>query len=293
MVSYKYFAYGLHIFSEVLLPELREDAALNPDVEIKCGKLDHFIHDFWATGDEAYHNYPNVCSFMVCHGKVITVDPVPGADDRLIRLYLLGRILGILLHQRGLLVLHGSAVSLDGAAVAFIGGCGSGKSTIAASLIRRKRPIIADDLVVISTDDGIPIVYPAFPQVKLCLDAAESLGYDTSVLPYVSPKGKKHIAALSFSGFFSDPLPLERIYLIEYGEFADMKLMDSRQGLIELVRNSYAVHSLNAGVNLSSHFSQCAKVAKDVPIFRLFRPFNLNCLDYLARMIEYGCPFFK
>ena len=202
MVSYKYFAYGLHIFSEVLLPELREDAALNPDVEIKCGKLDHFIHDFWATGDEAYHNYPNVCSFMVCHGKVITVDPVPGADDRLIRLYLLGRILGILLHQRGLLVLHGSAVSLDGAAVAFIGGCGSGKSTIAASLIRRKRPIIADDLVVISTDDGIPIVYPAFRRSNYALMRLNLSDMIQAYCPMSVQKGKsislRSLSAVSF-----------------------------------------------------------------------------------------------
>jgi len=47
------------------------------------------------------------------------VEPEPGAEEAILRLYLLGPVLGILLHQRGFLVLHASVVSMAGAAVVF------------------------------------------------------------------------------------------------------------------------------------------------------------------------------
>ena len=59
------------------------------------------------------------------------------------------------------------------------GTSGSGKSTLTAELISDGAVMLADDMIVTGYDDnGFPTIYPAFPQQKLCRDAAIKKGYD-------------------------------------------------------------------------------------------------------------------
>ena len=78
--------------------------------------------------------WPGVGACEVRDGREIAVDPAPGVDADLLSTYLLGPALGVLLHQRGGLVLHASAVTVGGGCVAFLADAGWGKSTLAATL---------------------------------------------------------------------------------------------------------------------------------------------------------------
>jgi hypothetical protein len=117
---YSYIACGLGISSDLLLPEMLEGKK-KADVKIKRGVLDPFLRSpieeerhFRATKSEVYRSYANIGSVLIIQGREIIVDLASGTDEQLLRPYLLGEILGILLHQRGLLILHGSAVALNG-----------------------------------------------------------------------------------------------------------------------------------------------------------------------------------
>lgn len=57
-------------------------------------------------------------------GKRIVVSPIPGADERKVRLFILGTCMAVIMMQRGILPLHGSAVVIDGWAYAFVGHSG-------------------------------------------------------------------------------------------------------------------------------------------------------------------------
>lgn len=285
-----YFAYGTGISSSLDLPELFAKKG-KADIEVKLGKIDEISYPlkgsskFWATDLEAFFSFPGIGSFLVHHGREIVIEPDPAADERLIRLYLLGRAFGALLHQRGLLVLHGSAVAIDGGTVAFLGSSGSGKSTVAASLNAKGYPIVSDDLVVIDASGTVPIVYPAFPQLKLWPDVAEHLGYNVDAMPYISPRETKR-AAIESSNFSIDPIPLRRIYLLDEGDSIRIRRLEQQEAMIELVRYSYAFRSLNFGANLSSHFLQCSRVAKEIPISRVARPLDLTFLHKFAQAVE-------
>lgn len=88
------------------------------------------------------------------HGKRIVVCPQPGADEKKVRLFILGTCMAVIMMQRGILPLHGSAVVIDGWAYAFVGHSGAGKSTLSAALASRGYPLLTDDVVALTWDAG-------------------------------------------------------------------------------------------------------------------------------------------
>ncbi|WFR62136.1 hypothetical protein P9222_28415 [Paenibacillus amylolyticus] len=87
-------------------------------------------------------------------GKRIVVSPIPGADEKKVRLFILGTCMAVIMMQRGILPLHGSAVVIDGWAYAFVGYSGAGKSTLSAALASRGYPLLTDDVVALTWDAG-------------------------------------------------------------------------------------------------------------------------------------------
>ena len=142
---YRYAAYGLGIHSELLLPELMaSEAEADVDVVVRLGTLapsvlvaDPSPYCLYETDEGAYIFWKEVGTLLIRGGSEIVVERAPNVEESRLRLLLLGAAMGVLLHQRGLLVLHASAVEVcDGAAI-FLGGRGWGKSTVAAALHAR------------------------------------------------------------------------------------------------------------------------------------------------------------
>ncbi|MGB3637574.1 MAG: serine kinase, partial [Rivularia sp. (in: cyanobacteria)] len=153
---YCYTAYGLGIHSELPLPELLLNHEANKDVLIKLQKLknsplktDSVEHCFQLTPEGMYIFWENIGTILIREGKEIIIDSVLEAEESRIRLFILGAAIGVILHQRGFLVLHASAVVMNGNAVAFVGDKGRGKSTMAAALNARGHNLIGDDVIAL------------------------------------------------------------------------------------------------------------------------------------------------
>ena len=109
-------------------------------------------------------------------GRVIEVELELGAEERDATGFVLGTAFGILLHQRGALVLHGAAVAKNGRAIAICGASGAGKSTLAAALCRAGCSFVTDDLCVIGVDEkSRPVVLPDGRRLKLWKEAIDKL----------------------------------------------------------------------------------------------------------------------
>lgn len=96
--------------------------------------------------------------------------------------------MGLLLHRRGLLCLHGAALHIHGRTIALLGESGAGKSTTSAALITRGAIPLSDDLVVLRPQDGGFVVEPGSAGFRLDEAATEQiLGADTALprLPWV------------------------------------------------------------------------------------------------------------
>ena len=286
---FSYSAYGLSIGSALPLPELTAGEAA-ADVHVSLGRVARPPSEvangyFHATAREARLFWEGVGTFLVRGGRKIVVDPAPAVEERVLRLFILGPALAMLLHQRGLLVLHASAVAIDGTAVAFLGGSGWGKSTTAAALHARGHGIVADDVTAVRLDTGRPTVSHGFPQLKLWPEAVvSSLGDDLEALPRLHPDLEKRARRVAH-WFPSASLPLRRIYVLADGESQGSEPLRPQEALVELVRHSY-VSRLLQEAEASTHFLQCASVVKTVPICSLRRPRFLPALSDLARLVE-------
>lgn len=180
---YDYSLFGLHIRSELRLPELlAAENSAQPQVTIRLGKTP----DIPANGPGLFSTHEGlllvidrVGRYFIKDGSEIVVEPHPGVPEANTRLFLLGSAMGAILHQRGLLPLHANAVDCGGRAFAFMGPSGSGKSTLAARFNDLGFRIVADDVCVVSfADNGQPQICPGVGRLRLWRDVLEATGRD-------------------------------------------------------------------------------------------------------------------
>src|SRR5207237_7475894 len=86
--------------------------------------------------------------FHVAGGCDVIVEPRGPLDTPEFRATLLGPVLGTLCHQHGRFPLHAACIRIGDRAIALSGHTGVGKSTLAAALVRRGHPLVADDVCV-------------------------------------------------------------------------------------------------------------------------------------------------
>lgn len=167
-----YHAYGLHIDSIFELPELSPAPAhAAADITFRKHRVEPQKPRDARTGPaiaassrEISISYPGIVSLLITDGELVDVDAQPKIDPAILRLILLGPILALVLHQRGYLVLHASAVELNSTAVAFIGDKGAGKSTTAAAFNAEGYALFSDDVVAVAPESHL--VYPRLPSTK-------------------------------------------------------------------------------------------------------------------------------
>ena len=243
-----YLAYGLRIETEIVCPEL----ALHPlssgeaDVTIRLlppgdGVSGPLANGYYEVRPGVFRMIvQGVAHYLVEEGARITIQPVAGAAQDQLRLFLLGSAMGALLYQRGLFPLHGSAVETPWGAMLFLGEQGAGKSTLASQFHRRGYRLLSDDVcAVTTTPEGLKVL-PALSQVRLCTDAYERLGTPPGarfdVDKFVVPMGE---------GYCPEPVVLRGIHILgehekEVPEFEVLRGLDRVQRLLEnLYRPEY------------------------------------------------------
>ncbi len=83
-------------------------------------------------------------------GTAITGYPLELAWPDFVRAHLIGRVLSTAMYLQGVLTLHGSAVVIDGRAVAFLAPKHHGKTTLALALTRAGGSLLTDDTLPVN-----------------------------------------------------------------------------------------------------------------------------------------------
>lgn len=286
--------FGLTVVSELMLPEL-PIAHGNADVSIRYGKtpieLDNALFkqkNCQAGPSQLLLNVPAAGRFHVRNGNSITIEPIATADEKTIRLFLLGTAFGALLMQRGILPIHGSAIALDGRGIIFTGASGAGKSSLLAAFRQQGANFLTDDVAAVSMDaDGTHWLNPAYPQQKLWRDSAEAVGLNLDGHARVLPDMDKY-ALPSTAGFSSTAVPLAAICELQPTPCADVSIhpLDKGDTLSILIQNTYRPW-LVAGLGLKvAHFMQCAELCARIRGLRLIRASGIFSLAEQVRLVR-------
>jgi hypothetical protein len=229
-----YRAYGASICSELplALPERRgeiETALLEIDIRVSKKSLSSALpvgatlqhnsfsgFDYWQFPDgSAYVRWEDVGEVLISKdGRSIACRPFREADSESFDVYLLGQALSFALVKGGFEPVHATAVVVEDQALAFLGDCGLGKSTLAASFLQAGHRLLTDDLLLLQpTTRGI-LAHPGPARIKLFPGMARRLlGEGSSGVP-MNPKTQKLIIRLSDECMCADAAPLAAIYVL-------------------------------------------------------------------------------
>lgn len=295
----RYRAFGLTIGSDVELGELtlERDDARPVDVWIERGSVGHPIPPI---GQPPHFDFSHACGpLMVWPAAAgvriralnhIVIEPAPDVPNSYLAFPLLGPAMGWLLHMRGLLVLHASAIAWHGKSVGLLGDKRAGKSTTAAAFLRAGARLLTDDLLAIDTaHHQLPTIFPAFPQVKLDANSADTIGIpDARILPLVAQGFDKLQHRLQ--RMHDTPIAANFIFVLERGgNEPTIEWLDASAALGNLIRFSYNVRFSEAPVEQqerSRHFQQCIAVVNGARIGRLTVPPYIGHLEEVTTFIE-------
>lgn len=296
---YRYKVFGLHIASDILLPELLTavDTPEPPEVVISFGKVPADItgaiektKSYQTAKNQFLFQVPGVGRYYVTNGNCVIVEPAEQAKEHSVRLFLLGTAFGSLLMQRGILPIHGSAVIANGHCVIFTGVSGAGKSTLLAALRERGYSFLTDDVAAVAVDaDGVAWVHSAYPQQKLWRDSAETMGVDTaSLTPFYSGNNKDKFAVPVHKGFWQSPAPLVAVYELGAERCRDVTVrpLSGVDKLAVLMSHTYRPWLIDGLGLKAAHFKQCAAVARQVAVSRLTRPEGVFSLEEQVRLVQ-------
>lgn len=292
--AHRYSCYGLTIDSEIPLPDLGTPATASPttsgpaDLTIRYGALDApdpadvSPLGLWRHGTVCGIEVPDVGRYEARHGTEILVDPLPDADPRAVRLFLLGSAMGATMMLRGALVLHGNAIRVGDACAVVLGHSGAGKSTLAAEFDRRGFDVLSDDVVPV---DGDGLALPGYPRIKLWDDALDRLGRSTADLERIHDAHEKFQVPLQRSAL--EPLPLRWVYVLERHAGEELSL-DQAHGAVAfalLHEHTYRNDLVLGGDAAAAHLQQCAGLIGRARITRVLRPAGTMTAETTAAAI--------
>jgi hypothetical protein len=294
----QYNAFGLHIRSQVPLPELTPASSLDqPDIEILLGstgralptRAQGVVFDLFGK-DGHYLAWPDVAAFKISNSDQIIVEPYADVPLAHLPFPLLGPILGLVLHLRGLVVLHASAIEINGRSAIFVGDKMAGKSTTAAAFLREGYRLLTDDLLAIdiSASDG-PVILPAYGQLKLSDEASQAIALPIATkLPLAYSEFTKRQHRLS-NDFSHEPICLDKLYVLKRGSTVPGIIpIKGVNALHVIMRFSYITRFGKIalpGRMEGQHLQRCAQVARSIDVAYLEIPASLERLSETTQLV--------
>jgi hypothetical protein len=226
--------------------------------EVFCQPFDILRFSEWGT-------------FAIDGGRILCAPRRP-LDDRATQEHLVSLALPLWLERRGLPVLHGATVVVDGGAVVFLGPSGTGKSVLAAAFAQDGHDILGDDAIALGESGGVFEARPSVPLMRLFPSAVRNLCGEA--VAAVSGQAKSHVA-IDPSAFPETGRTLKCIYLARRVDPAgaappvSVERVHPRDAVVELVRNSPMRRAVEAIGLQGERVRKFAALAASVSVRRL------------------------
>lgn len=297
-MTYTYRLNGLKIASDLELPQLVpwDGAADAPaDAAFHLGHVppqletpDHVAPVFQTKGRNEYLlAVPGTGRILVRNGSEVMIEPEPGADPTAIRAFVIGPVQAILWHQRGLLPMHASVVTIEGRALALAGHSAVGKSTLAALLAAKGHQVIADDICVVDArKNAEAVVLPGFPRLMLWRDALDRFGMPAEGLLRALQTREAYLVDLRQDLVYEPQRLAAVVVLVRLGsgtlKIERLRGYQAVGALEEVVHTRRPARNLGCGPNI---FAGLTRLVAGVAVWRLTTTDDPACVDEAVAMV--------
>ena len=235
--------------------------------------------------------FPGMADFHVA-GDGLRADcwPAPDLSPATREHLFLNQVLPLMHSQQGMLVLHGAAVEIDGAAAAFLGPSTRGKSTLAASFASSGHAFLSDDgLIVRPVDDGFAAL-PSHASIRLWQDSEEAvLPEAVARAPSADYSPKARLIAGDAIPHRDTPARLTAIYLLGSGRSPSVSIEPvARARAVALLLENTFLLDIEEPASIGVHFAGLTACAEAVPCFHLDYPRSYEDLPQVrAAVLEH------
>jgi len=296
----EYTVFDRRVRSSIRLPSLREPGdseRADPEIRVHRGSLpadptgipdpsnrvyadpegEFTVHE--TASGTFYWFYDGVGTLRVRDGRELTLSPVPESTAVARRRFVRGPGLRSALVQQGAVVLHASAVVIDGRAVAVAGPSGRGKSTTAGAFLAAGHDLLTDDVLPCDPSSRSAAVVPSgAPSLNIDARASAALGLDQSTEATAGLAVEDRFAAGTY--------PLAAVYLLTDGADVDIERLSAQRAVFGLLKASYAIYRATDRPAQQAHLDACGTLAGAVDVCRLTRPRSLDALEALVARVE-------
>jgi hypothetical protein len=237
-----------------------------------------------------YLRWSRLFEFLVSpDARTIEFRPLELATRHMLTTYLLGQVLSFPLQSLGCEPLHATAVVVDGSAIAFLGDCGHGKSTLGAAFLARGFPLLTDDLLALRFDGHHFMAHAGPARLKLFPSVARSL-LGRSGTHQLNPGTRKLVLPLSGRSATSEAVPVDALYVLcgparsRRASRVTLTPLTGQRAFLEVIRSAFNLIQVDKA-RLEHQFRMAATLATVVPVTRLTYPRKLSRLDEVCEVI--------
>lgn len=255
---------------------------------------DWFHHAALADGSE-YLRWSGWFEFLISpDGRRVACHALNGASRETFRTYLASQVLSCALLKQGIEPLHATVVVVDGQAVAFLGNCGYGKSSLGAAFLRAGHALLTDDMLVTSLSEGQQPkawAHPGPPRVKLFPRIARVLlGRRRAGTP-LNPDTAKLIIPLADHEHCDQAVPLRVLYVLQPPALGRtrkgviIRPLAQRQACLDLLANTFNT-IMTEPARLARQFKWAGRLARTVSVKSLSYPHGLAHIPAILATIR-------
>ncbi len=316
---HSYHVYGLTLGSNIKIPGLdaeKVDSQTN-DIEINMGFFPKDINDLIAHPSAKYYlepsykkeAFPDLIIKTLADGRYFYFSYEYGVEFVLDKsasivwgkwitplvledasLYLLGPILGFMLRLRGITCLHASGIVADGKAFALTGPSGVGKSTLAASFAAAGHPVLTDDVLPLTTINGLIHAHSGYSRLRLLPNSFENLQELPDNLPLLAPGWDKCYLDLASDSFelHKTSAVLKIIYIIDWNSdntsYPSIATLSRTAAVPRLAANTYRNELLSKDMRMNE-FVFLSQLVSKVKVKKLHPVDDISAIPLLRELL--------
>ncbi len=236
---------------------------------------------FYALDANYLIRFPGFADFYIAPTeRKVVCTPNIGVSNATINHLFLNQVKPLVLSLEGKIVLHASAIEMNGDAVAFAAPTGQGKSTLAASFAMSGNPFLTDDSLILEKSENAGyLVQPSHPSVRLWSDSRQHLiSKEMKWAPDTQYTSKIRVPAADGIPYYDQICALKAIYILDANHDAvTIEPIASQEAIIQMVSHSFILDTEDRTV-IARQFDWFAKFVESVPCFQLAFP---RCFEAL------------